>query len=1204
MLWPREQFRVAYKQVISDAIDCTGASVLLLVALDADSIAASSILTAILQADMISYSLQPVVGNQQLADTTFAADIRSVFLINCGAMIDIYSTMQLQGTNIKVYVIDSHRPIHLANVYDRHGTVFLFDDEAQAEEEFPQDGPDIEAIEQDEDDEESEAESADDEENDENESKKRKRTESDDSMEGEAEITLDVAVPEPTESNEDLSQTKEDEIINEDGGDIIEGIEESDGVDGVNEGEDNEADDALEKEGSDNELDDEPELEKVPAAKPQGSLKYQRRLEILQYYRGSYYGAPASTILYELATQINQSTPDKVWFAIVGFTKQFLSQQIDAQNYNMFVQKFQDEVLSLNQAVEDVTDIDGTALPSVHGGTIAFEEEYRFLLYRHWSLYNSMYYSNYIAAKLKTWQSAGKDELEVFLARMGLSLKECQQSYTFMSMELKNKLREKLQEIAPEFELDEIMYGSFRRQFEFKYQWCAADVVHGISALLEAPPYLIRKSVEKKIPDILAMDEGVPFWQHSFHIASRALPCKSKRSCTLMEQGIKLAMTMQKAIVSMGISILDRKLIVRIKHFRYVCLRLSEDDEAVFAHPSTLSKLALFLVDVHREQGKWTGKQACPFVLLCHLKTQNVYLIVGVTCPERAGEIHRNKLGTAFKMAAAETGAKYTHDGFDTTVMEIQMDDIQGFIEQLHNRTLVCLIPYVASVCVVEIDGKQSIKELKKLIKQKKSKYIKCDADQLELYEARQRFHWFEWDDDDNESMMDNDFDDYYWSKLVPISSKLHVDAYFDGFHNIPDQVIHVMVRIPDDFIPSRGEDEESESDVESDYEFNSNVNDALKYNMAEMNQTQIQILLSTLGIYLKSVIKKPSTVSAQSVESFKWESIEDKSCIKLCFKYLNEKLSKALDALQLCVYDFSNQKVLLSVNAKEFQLNGGTDIIILHNQVLEFPHDLVNLPGQKLLIEINKSDEVVDNTQVLAKLIALDALRNDESAVALYTNLSNQWDFYLISKTQDKRTIFKTMYSNPTDGLAAIKAILTQCALHNEIELPLVDEKILLCKLTDSKKCCGVPVAKKLPKAKKQKTRHVVDSGEKQRRFIESMGFGNPAMKLLIDCEDDQIDALKNDDLGGEFLDKVVKTSPKLSIEDYLDSLHFMPGKAIHILVRVPDGYTPNKIENSLSDDEDLDSDSEEDSDDSNDSDDSGDSSDTDSSSDSDSGQ
>jgi len=125
--------------------------------------------------------------------------------------------------------------------------------------------------------------------------------------------------------------------------------------------------------------------------------------------------------------QLNSAHNDKVWYAIVGLTKQFVSQQIDADNYNMFINKFQDEVLPLNQHSEQVTDVDGTILPSskfcylikyhfcikyfsslaVDHGKITFEEEYRFMLYRHWSLYKSMYFSNYIAAKLGIWQSSG-----------------------------------------------------------------------------------------------------------------------------------------------------------------------------------------------------------------------------------------------------------------------------------------------------------------------------------------------------------------------------------------------------------------------------------------------------------------------------------------------------------------------------------------------------------------------------------------------------------------------------------------------------------------------------------------------------------------------------------------------------------------------------------------------------------------------------
>ncbi|CAK4713448.1 unnamed protein product [Aphanomyces euteiches] len=587
MLWPREQFIVAYKQVLSDAIDTYGASVLLLVALDVDSIAAVSILTSLLQADMVAYSLVPVSGYKQLAEMTFSSEIRSIFLINCGAMVDVYSSLKL--TDQKVYVIDSHRPLHLANVYDRHGIVVLFDDEGQAEGDFPEDGSDIEAIEQE--------DEGDEEEDDDDE-------DSDDESEGEAEVP-DQDLTEPgvgakrkrtdsdasdgTEDGVDETQEQPVDETAETIGETDGAIETTDAENETAKADDNAAD--ADDESNSEEEEEKSEAEEVPqndvAEKTSGmSSKRKRRLEILQYYRGSFYGAPAATLTYELASQLNQSSQDKVWYAIVGLTKQFIAQQIDADNYNMLVQKFQDEVLALpGTANEEVKDVDGTVLPS---------------------------------------------------ARMGLSLKECHQSFTFMARDLKQDLRDKFRELAPEFGLDDMFY-------EFKHQWCAADIVYGLSALLEAPAYVTKKALAPHVPDAVDNldDDEAPFWPHSFHLAMEALPCKSSRSCLILERGMHIAMELQQAIVHLGISILDRKLIVRVKHFRYVCLRLTEEEELLFSHASTLSKLALFLVDVHREQGKWIGKHAAPFVLISHLKARNVYLVVGVTCPERAGEIHR-----------------------------------------------------------------------------------------------------------------------------------------------------------------------------------------------------------------------------------------------------------------------------------------------------------------------------------------------------------------------------------------------------------------------------------------------------------------------------------------------------------------------------------------------------------------------------------
>ena len=142
------------------------------------------------------------------------------------------------------------------------------------------------------------------------------------------------------------------------------------------------------------------------------ALPRQRRRRFQEYYySGSYYGAPASNLLYELAQQLNRENNDMLWLSIVGGTEQFLLQQCDADQYNLLVAEFQKEVLAKNTEKQQSTEAsDGTMIP-VEGSGIWFENEYRFMLHRHWSLFDSMHHSAYIASRLGTWKSSGESSV-------------------------------------------------------------------------------------------------------------------------------------------------------------------------------------------------------------------------------------------------------------------------------------------------------------------------------------------------------------------------------------------------------------------------------------------------------------------------------------------------------------------------------------------------------------------------------------------------------------------------------------------------------------------------------------------------------------------------------------------------------------------------------------------------------------------------
>lgn len=64
-------------------------------------------------------------------------------------------------------------------------------------------------------------------------------------------------------------------------------------------------------------------------------------------------------------------------------------------------------------------------------GHIEEDADYRFFLYRHWSLYESMRHSSYIAARFPVWKGNEERFKELF-AKIGVSLEACQQCYRYM----------------------------------------------------------------------------------------------------------------------------------------------------------------------------------------------------------------------------------------------------------------------------------------------------------------------------------------------------------------------------------------------------------------------------------------------------------------------------------------------------------------------------------------------------------------------------------------------------------------------------------------------------------------------------------------------------------------------------------------------------------------------------------------------------
>ena len=117
--------------------------------------------------------------------------------------------------------------------------------------------------------------------------------------------------------------------------------------------------------------------------------------------------------VYLLATVLERADNDLLWLAILGVTYQYVSARIDRERYNLYHTLFLDEVARLNHQTL------GVRVPNPDDRSIAKAEELRFMLFRHWNLYDAMLHSGYVAGRMGIWREKGKKRLQGLLAKMG-----------------------------------------------------------------------------------------------------------------------------------------------------------------------------------------------------------------------------------------------------------------------------------------------------------------------------------------------------------------------------------------------------------------------------------------------------------------------------------------------------------------------------------------------------------------------------------------------------------------------------------------------------------------------------------------------------------------------------------------------------------------------------------------------------------------
>ncbi|EXK94257.1 cell division control protein 45 [Fusarium oxysporum f. sp. raphani 54005] len=407
-------------------------------------------------------------------------------------------------------------------------------------------------------------------------------------------------------------------------------------------------------------------------------LRQKHEAILHQYYKvGSSFSEPLSSMMYSLASDLGRADNDLLWLSIVGVTSMELYgrssagiaapvRQSDKSRPTGWLgargarirQEFRDEVRRLNPpelangrvAAENAGVIPTTARNPEDTG-IRLSPEPRFLLIRHWSLYDSMLHSPYLFSRLKTWSEAGIKRLHKLLAKMGVSLAQCKQSYTHMDMMLKRELRAKLLKYGSLYNLDEMVPSvdtdgkdragakdgwGFVRSWGWRATLSAQDVGVVIGALLE-----VGKHVQN--PDLAVIasqagrdaEEEAEFaaqgeeWIERFWEAYDAL-----ENIDALKAGLPTAQFLHRAIYRTGTSLINKKQIKHLRAFR-MCVVKEGPDVSLFTHPAALTKLSLWIGEALAEQEREThgklshGGRGTPLVVASLNEKRGVYVVVG-----------------------------------------------------------------------------------------------------------------------------------------------------------------------------------------------------------------------------------------------------------------------------------------------------------------------------------------------------------------------------------------------------------------------------------------------------------------------------------------------------------------------------------------------------------------------------------------------
>lgn len=667
-------------------------SVHILAGISLDAISASKILAALFFKENIQYNIVPIEGNSHLKsviDSTVSTGKFCAFvLVDCGGLLDLRQWLGKPGEKslCKFWLLDSHRPIYHGNLIEsKH--IFLVEDGTLDTKALP-DTNDFLMVE-----EQPEESVKDDEDEDENQSvnekngKKRLNSAHVDEQSDMVPSAAGVGAAGNEQAEEEASSKSERQDEVEEKDKDCEEVKIASGM----------AAQAVEKEdgGKENEKEEDEEVIDL------GRKRVRKRMEdredrrrkvkeatgkIEKYYQGNYVGKSVAGVIYTLCQQLKLDSNSMLWYWILGLTDQFINYRIGLKSYEREVLSIQKEVFRLNMASLSGEDSGFRGASTIKKiGGISIEKDFNLIFLKQWNLYDSLFHSVNMIAKMKNWKEEGRQQLRRLIAKLGIPLEESQQKFSCVSPRFKESLKEKMSEVAHEFNLTDIFANSFTFCIDHRTMLHNFDLAHAINAVL---------SFESSFTDFVHKIERGPadpsmksqFAKENFLCVFNQI---FERNLTYIDRAIQEGISAQKKLVGLCFEILERKQIKTSRDFQYVIIDKSVYTNKLDLSSYSIEKLAQIVQNIYAEYRQYSdieaSKKHSPAVIAVLDKATSSYTVLGSVSQQINGAslFQKNTFGRKFRAAAEKTKARFSSDAFDPAIVQVHQSDFDNFLKAL-----------------------------------------------------------------------------------------------------------------------------------------------------------------------------------------------------------------------------------------------------------------------------------------------------------------------------------------------------------------------------------------------------------------------------------------------------------------------------------------------------------------------------------------